>query len=114
MNQTPNQEPTTFSCCFKKQSSQPIDQQPTSNEKQCCNSCKNCWKNHHPRIGYFYTTKACDKCMEVCDRPGIGSKDFQGGKSDECPLCCLPCTIIADILCCIPITFGCFTVENNN
>ena len=69
-----------------------------------------------PRCGYFYTEKGCDDCFGsngTCDKPGIGSKDFQGGDCD-CPLCCTPFNLIADIICCIPITFGCWTVEKSN
>ena len=55
-------------------------------------------KKHHCRIGYFYTCKAYHECGRMCDRP-------------HCIICCIPCAIIADVFCCIPITFGFWVVE---
>ena len=55
-------------------------------------------EKHHCRVGYFYTFKAFHECGRICDRP-------------HCIVCCIPCAIIADIFCCIPITFGCWVVE---
>jgi len=82
-----------------------------------CSKCMNeCWEKHHPRFGYFYTEKGYDDCCGpygTCDNPGIGSKDFQGGDCHY-PLCCTPFNLIADIICCIPITFGCWKVEKSN
>ena len=81
-------------------------------EPESENTCK-CWENHHCRKGYFYTDQAIDTCCIECDRPGIGSKDFQGGNC-KCTICCIPFTLIIDIICCIPITFGYLVVENPN
>ena len=88
-----NQEPTNT-----------ITEQP----KGCF--CSDCWKKHHCRVGYFYTNQAIDEQCIECEKPGIGSKEFQGG-SCNCPMCCIPCTLVADIICCLPITFGCHTVK---
>jgi hypothetical protein len=85
----------------------------TIQEEQPRKTCSECWEKHHCRKGYFHTEQAFDECCIECDKPGIGSKDFQGG-SGNCPLLCLPCAIIADLFCCIPITFGYYTVEKPN
>lgn len=94
-----------------------LNEQLTNTKCGCCPTIiLDCWEKHHPRWGYFYTEKGCDDCFGsngTCDKPGIGSKDFQGGDCD-CPLCCTPFNLIADIICCIPITFGCWTVEKSN
>ena len=68
----------------------------------CCPTIiLNCWEKHHPRLGYFYTERGFDDCCGsngTCDKPGIGSKDFQGGDC-ACPLLCTPFNLIADIIC---------------
>jgi len=81
---------------------------PDQPNQSCLKGCKNSCSNHYPRCGPFYTCLAFDACCLACDKPGIGSKDFQGGNLGDCPLICIPCTIVADIFCCIPIIFGCW------
>ena len=81
-------------------------------EEQPTQSCfKGCWDNHHPRCGPFFSVLAFDACCVACDKPGIGSKDFQGGNCGDCPLLCLPCYIVIDTLCFIPIVFGCLEAK---
>jgi hypothetical protein len=65
-----------------------------------------CFTKHYPRVPYTYTEEAFEQCCETCDRPGLGSKDYQGGNMRDCPLCCIPCTIVVDVLYCIPRIFG--------
>ena len=70
-----------------------------------------CCSNHYPRIPYTHTQEACDKCESICDEPGLGSSEFKGGNMNDCPLCCIPCTLISDIICCIPMLFGCYNIK---
>ena len=49
-------------------------------------------------VGYFYTCKAYHECGRMCDRP-------------HCFIYFIPCAIIADVFCCIPITIGYWVVE---
>ncbi len=70
-----------------------------------------CFKKHYPRVPYTYTQEAFDNCCEECDRPGIGSSHFQGGSMSQCPLCCIPCTLIGDLVLCIPRIFGYCALE---
>ena len=65
-----------------------------------------------PRFPYWMSSKLCDLCLIGCDNPGIGSKDYQPSNNcDDCALCCLPCSIVFDIICCIPLIFGCLTIK---
>ena len=94
--------------CSPTKNNQPQDPKPGL-FKGCNNSCSKCWDNHHPICGPFYSCLAFDACCMACDKPGIGSKDFQGGNCEkDCPLICLPCYIVVDTLCFIPIIFGCW------
>ena len=68
---------------------------------------------HYPRCPYTHSEKSFDLCCIGCDKPGPGAKDHNPGDNscDDCALCCLPFNIVQDILCCIPMVFGCYTVE---
>lgn len=68
----------------------------------CC--CENRCPKHYPRYPYFLTDEIFDECCAQCDKPGIGSADFQGGECSPC-ICC-PCALIVDILCCPFMIFG--------
>ena len=72
-----------------------------------------CCDKHYPRCPYTHTEQACDYCCIGCDKPGIGAADHNPGdnSNSDCALCCLPCTIIADILCFIPMCLGCYNLD---
>lgn len=72
---------------------------------------RSCFTKHYPRVPYTYTQEAWEQCCEKCDEPGLGSKDFQGGSTRDCPLCCIACTITVDLICCIPRIFGWCLIE---
>ena len=76
----------------------------SSSEKRCCSK-------HYPRCPYTFTHQACDDCYAGCNEPGIGSSNFQGNSCGTCSLVCLPIHIFRDILCCVPMIFGCFIIE---
>ena len=66
-----------------------------------------------PRFPYTFTAPACDNCCIGCDKPGLGSilHDPHTNSCSDWALCCFPCTITRDILCSIPLIFGCLTLE---
>ena len=77
----------------------------TNTEKNKC-----CIK---PKYPYTFTEQACDYCCIGCDKPGIGSPKHDPGdnRCSDCALCCIPCTLVFDVICCIPMTFGCYELE---
>ena len=91
--------------------SQPTLQENESKKK--CDKCIKCCSDYRPRVPYTYTERACDDCCDGCDKPGIGSKnhDPNDNSCDDCALICVGCTSILDIICCIPMVFGCWIVE---
>ena len=72
-----------------------------------------CCAKHKPRCPYTFTAQALDNCLFGCDRPGIPSTKNNPGDNtcSDCTLCCVPFTLIADILCCIPLIFGYINVD---
>ena len=72
-----------------------------------------CCAKHKPRCPYTFTAQALDNCLFGCDKPGIGSAQHNPGdnRCSDCALCCVPFTLIADILCCIPLIFGYINVD---
>jgi len=75
--------------------------------------CHKCWKIHHPRLPNTYTEQAFAYCCIGCDKPGIGSMahDPSNNSNSDCALCCIPCTIVVDVLCFIPMCMGYINVE---
>ena len=75
------------------------------NEKKCV-----------PRIPYTHVQQSIDNCCIGCDKPGIGSNDHDPSQNSckDFDLCCFPCSLVLDILCCIPMIFGCYIVKNPN
>ena len=72
-----------------------------------------CCTKHKPRYPYTFTAQALDNCLFGCDRPGIPSTQNNPGDNtcSDCALCCVPFTLVADILCCIPLIFGYIKVD---
>jgi hypothetical protein len=80
-----------------------------SNQKNRC-----CCETHYPRRPYTHTDYAFDMCCIGCDKPGIGSKHHNPADNNccsDCALFCCPCYLVMDIVCCIPMVFGCWIVE---
>ena len=80
-----------------------INQQPTvdtENQVKCTDNI-----NFKP---YTFTEKAYDLCCIGCDKPGIGSSSHNPSNNscEDNALCCLPLTIVADILCYVPMCLG--------
>lgn len=75
-------------------------------KNKCCNV-------HKPRCPYTFTEQALDYCCIGCDKPGIASAEHDpaDNRCSDCAIVCVPCTIIVDILCCIPLIFGYITVD---
>ena len=69
-----------------------IEEQPTKHK-------------YYPRIPHTHTLEVC----EICYREYSKIYDPDAFNYKECMLCFLPCSIIADIVCCIPMIFGCYT-----
>lgn len=63
-------------------------------------------------VCYTHVQKSIDNCCVGCDNSGIGSKQHDPAQNscNDCGLCCFPCALVLDILCCIPMIFGCYTV----
>lgn len=80
------------------------------------NCCQKCCENHYPRCPYTHTEQAFDYCCIGCDKPGIGAQDHDpyNNSGSDCALLSLPCTLVADIVCCPFIMFGYYNVTNPN
>jgi hypothetical protein len=74
-----------------------------------------CYK-YAPRVPYTFTAQSCDYCCIGCDKAGIGSKhhDPSQNSCNDIALCCFPCSLLLDIVCSIPLIFGCLTLEKIN
>ena len=83
--------------------------QPTNN-----NCFHRCCEVHYPRCPYTHSEQACDYCCIGCDKEGIGSQNHNpyNNSNSDCALICIPCTLVADILCCPFMVFGCYNVTN--
>ena len=74
---------------------------------------QSCCSKHYMRCPYTHSELVCDYCCIGCDKPGIASMEYNPSDSEcsDCAIICLPCTIVLDIFCCIPMTFGCYILE---
>ena len=79
-------------------STQPVQEQPLPSTK-----CS-------PRVPYTHTKFISDSCVNICSK----SYDPAQNRCNEIIVCWLPCAIVADILCCVPMTFGCYTISKPN
>ena len=75
-----------------------------------------CCDTHYPRNPYTHVEQSIDYCCIGCNKNGIGSKhhDPSQNKCSDNSLCCCPCYLVLDILCCFPMIFGCYNVGNPN
>ena len=75
------------------------------NQKKCCQKV-----NLTP---YNFTCKAYDSCFNGLDKPQLGSesRNHHNDHCEECALVCLPLTIVADILCYVPMCLGYYQVK---
>lgn len=55
-------------------------------------------------IPYTHTKEAYDLCCKDNENEPVNL-------IANCPMVCLPCTIIADIICCFPMLFGVYTIK---
>ena len=62
---------------------------------------------------YTFTCRAYDLCCDGFDKPQLGSasRNHHDDHCEECALLCLPLTIIADILCYVPLCLKCFEIK---
>ena len=81
--------------------SQPIHFIPEANEANEPSE-----KKCYPRIPNTHIHYLCDTCYIACD------KAYDPAKPDnrDMALCLCPCALVLDILCCIPMTFGYYTI----
>ena len=72
------------------------------NKEKCIN-----WKP------YKFTCREYDLCCDGFDKPQLGSasRNHHDDHCEECALLCLPLTIIADILCYVPLCLKCFEIK---
>ena len=67
-----------------------------------------CWENYYPRIPYTHVNYAFDICCISCEETYKNPKSLFG----DLALCLCPCAFLADILCCIPMIFGLYTLKS--
>ena len=77
------------------ESSQAVQQQPQPSTK--------CYP-------YTHTKFITDSCVNICNKP----YDPAQNRCNEIIVCWCPCAFVADILCCVPMTFGCYTISKPN
>ena len=61
-----------------------------------------------PRMPYTHITYLVDMCSTQCSKPYDPANNNCGCIGG---LCWFPCALILDIVCCVPMTFGCYTIE---
>ena len=69
-----------------------------------------------PRVPYTFTARSFDYCCIGCDKPGPGSMEHDpyNNACSDFALCCCPCTLVLDIVCSVPLIFGCLSLEKVN
>ena len=72
---------------------------------------KTCCEEHKPRIPYTYSKKTYDVCC-IQTSKNHNSNDECYKCSNEFSLCCCPCALVLDILCCFPMIFGYYAVRH--
>jgi hypothetical protein len=63
-----------------------------------------------PRVPYTHVNGTYDECIIGCNKP----YDPANINSDSLALCYCPCALVLDILCCIPMIFGCYNLKDPN
>ena len=76
--------------------------QPVHHQPQQCIKCS-------PRVPYTHMQFITDSCVIICD-PSLRHLYDESGCADII-VCWYPCALVADILCCLPMTFGCYTIS---
>lgn len=59
-----------------------------------------------PRIPDTHINYLCETCYIECDKPYDPANQNYG----DMALCCCPCALILDIICCIPLICGCYNI----
>lgn len=80
-----------------------MDSPQSQNKQKCyCTFCP-----------YTHTEKIYDLCCIGCDKPGLGSQEHDPGDNScsDCALVCIPCALLLDIFCYIPMCFNKYTVK---
>jgi hypothetical protein len=60
----------------------------------------------YPRIPATHINYLCETCYIECNKP----YDPAHPKNGDMALCLCPCALLADIVCCIPMIFGYYTI----
>jgi hypothetical protein len=68
---------------------------------------KTCCEEHKPRFPYTHSKKSYDGCCIQASKNHNSSECYS-----ELALCCCPCALVLDILCCFPMIFGYCTVKH--
>jgi hypothetical protein len=63
-----------------------------------------------PRIPYTHVNATYNECIISCNKPYDPAKN----NCYNFTLCCCPCALVLDIICCIPMIFGCYNLQNPN
>ena len=84
-----------------------MSQNQENEKKECKCKCK---------FPYTHIQQQFDYCMIGCDKPGVGSNEYNPSEKScsDNALCCCPCGLVLDILCFIPMCFGCYNLKNPN
>ena len=61
---------------------------------------------YYPRIPATHINYLCETCYIECDKP----YDPANPDCSDMALCLCPCALVVDIICCIPMIFGCYTI----
>ena len=60
----------------------------------------------YPRIPATHINYLCETCYIECDKPYDPANPNNGYMA----LCLCPCALVLDIVCCIPMIFGYYTI----
>ena len=77
-------------------------------KKTWCQECQEC-QEHKPKVPYTHTKKTYDMCC-IQTSKNRTSNDYCYQCYSEISMCFCPCALTLDILCCIPMIFGYYTV----
>jgi len=80
------------------------------NEYESIKKNHKCCEKYYPRLPYTHLSYLLDDCIKMWERPSIDLGISSPHPTDKLIFCC-PCALVSDVLCCIPMIFGCYKIE---
>ena len=80
------------------------------NEYESIKKSHKCCQKYYPRLPYTHLNYLIDDCINMWKLPSIDLGVSSPHPTDKL-IFCFPCALVGDVLCCIPMIFGCYKIE---